>query len=335
MLARWLKINQPSDLIGLDIDSNTVKLLKINQYASPFKVEFFETAELPADTVVKGEIKNHQVAAQTIKNHLKKSGFVNKNIALAIPRSSTITKNITIDSRLSEEDIESRVWIEARNQFPELVGEIYIDFSILGPSADDPNQLDLMLVACRKDVLKPYLEVLNLAGATPKIVDVNNYALERALSVILKRTPEVKTAALLNLDSGSSTLIVIHENKLIYSQDETFDGLRLMKQIRELPKDVPNYIETIKEKLSAHIRHTMHFFYSSRPNINIEKLYLSGDCALLDNVATVIQQETGLDTQIADPFSGMTMSRSVDEKELKKQEPAMMLCFGLALSSAK
>lgn len=330
-----MQLNKPNNLIGLDLGTELIKLLKINSYSSPCKVEFFEMAAMPANAVVKGEFKDLAAIADLLKSLVKKVNLTDKNFALAIPRSSTITKNITIDSRLSEDDIESRVWIEAKNHFPELVGDIYLDFSIIGPSAQDPNQLDLILVACRKDILKPRLEILNMAGVTPRIVDVNNFALERALGIILKRNAQLKTSALLNLDLNLSSLIVVQDGKLIYSHDETFDGVRLMKQMSELPKDSPNYIEMLKERLSAHLRHTMHFFYSSRPHVSIDKLMVSGDCAVIEKLTEYIQQEVGLETEIADPFMDMNISSAVNKEEIKKQAPTLMLCCGLALSSVK
>jgi type IV pilus assembly protein PilM len=331
MFTAWMKLKKPKNLIGLDIDSNQIKLLKIDTHSSPSKIEVFDIAELPANAVVKSEIKDTASVATVLKNQIRKTGITQTEFALAMPRSSTIIKNITLDGRFSEADMESRVWIEAKNNFPELIGNIYLDFAILGPT-EDPNILDVILVACRKEILNPYLDVLQQAGLTPKIVDVSNFVLERSLALIAKRTPEIKTVALINLDLTLSTLIVVHEGKLIYSHDESFDGARLLNQVKEFPKDSPNYFEMLKEKLSAHLRHSMHFFYSSRSHIDIQKMILSGDCAVLDNLTTYVQQEIGVDTVLADPFQDFEMSSAINQADLKKQAPALMICCGLALS---
>lgn len=330
----WMALHKNNQIVGLEIGSNSLKLLKINSSTTPKKIENFSIASLPPDAIVKGEIKDYAAVAQVLKNMVKQAGITTKEFALSIPRSSTVIKNITIDSRLSEDEIESRAWIEAKNHFPELVGDIFLDFSILGPAAQDASQLELVLVACRKDQLKPYMDVLHMAGLNPAIIDVNNYALERALSLIANETAS-STIALLNLDFTLSTLIVVHENKLIYAHDEAFDGNRLLKQVREFPKDSPNYVDLLKDSLSAHLRHTIHFFYSSRPNINIDKIILSGDCVTLSSMDLVVHQVTGIETQLANPFVDMTPSSMVNANELKQNAPALMLCCGLALSTVK
>lgn len=331
LFLRKLIRDKEKGLIGLDIGSDSLKLLKINSSESPFKIENFSISSLPANT---NKEKDYSIIADTLKKMMKESGVSVSSVALAIPRSSAIIKNITIDSRLTEDEIESRAWIEANRHFPDLVGNIHLDFSILGPSVQDSTQIELILVACRKDQIKPYLEILQLAGLTPKIVDVNSYALERALNVVATMTtPPIKTIAMLNLDFTLSTLIVMQEGKLTYAHDQSYDGHRLMNQAKTVEPNNPKYMDILKETLSAHLRHSIHIFFSSRPNVSVEKIILSGDCSTLPELATFVQHEIGIDTVIADPFANMTMDSRINAEEFQKHKSSLMLCLGLALST--
>src|SRR5438445_7794716 len=151
LFIRWLKNHNGNDLMGLDISSDFIKLLKINSIKQAYRIENFAIEPTPAGAIVNGEIKEYAKIGGVIKSMLKKSGIATAEFALAIPCSSVIIKNITIDKRLSEDEIESRAWIEANRLFPDLVGNIYLSFDILGPSIQDSSQLELMLVACRKE----------------------------------------------------------------------------------------------------------------------------------------------------------------------------------------
>lgn len=321
-----------SELIALDLGSDIIKLLIIDTNKTPYRIEKFATIQLPPGSIVKNEIKTPAVIADLLKTTIRQANISTKTAALAISRSSTIIKNIAVDSRLSPDEIETRAWIEANHQFPDLVGDSYLDFSIVGPSAKGPSQLELILVACRKDVIKPYLELLQLAGLKAKIVDVNSFALERALSIMANTFPECKTIALLNLDFALSTLIVMQDNKLVYAHDEKFDAQRLQNQIREAGQDSVKLQAALKDNLSTHLRHTMHFFFSTRPNIAIEKLFLAGDCVKEVDLTQFIHNETGLETLLANPFVNMEISPDVNQGELKNYAPALVLCTGLALS---
>lgn len=395
-----------NNLVGLDIGADSLKLLKINTVGNQYRVENFAIAPLPPGAIVKDEIKEPITIGTILKTMFRQSGLNIKNVALAIPRSSTIIKNITVDKRLSPEEIESRAWIEANRLFPDLVGDIYLDFAVAGPNPQDGSQIEIVLVACRKDQIKPYFEVLKQSGLVAKIMDVNCYALERALPLALPQASPLKTVALLNLNFTLSSLIVVQDGTLIHAHDQSFDGQRLITQIHDFlqkagttipaeatpqPPQTQNasptgaevladveaqtlakmeaqavaeveaasaaasppattaevvatpevknapvdpetqHMNIFKETLSSHLRHTMHFFFSSRPGITIQKIILSGDCAGLPKLANYIQQEIGVETEIADPFKNMTMG-NINTNDLQKNASALMVCCGLALS---
>lgn len=343
LLQRW-KHYTSEQIIGLDIGPGFVKLLKVNSAVEPCDIEGFSIVALPSGTIAKEEIKNPAAIKEALQEVLEDSGVKVKNVAFAIPRSATIIKTITVDARLSASDIESRAWIEANHHFPDLVGDIYLDFDIVGPTAQDPSQLDLLLVACRKDHVKPYLDILSDSGFKVKVVDVNCYALERALALYMQQFPKIKTVALLNLDFNISSLIVVHQGQMVYAHDHSYEGFYLMtqvKQYQEGKKEVEismadtAYVDILKAGISAHLRHSMHFFYSSRPHITIEKLVLSGDCSAIPCLNQFIQQETGLETIVADPFANMTLEPVVDQSLLKQHASSLMLVTGLALSKLK
>ena len=221
------------DLIGLDIGADRIKLLKLNLASTPVQIIEYESTPLPAGAIVKDEIKNPVAIGTALRDMLRKSGITAKYAAVAIPRTLAIIKTISIDKRFTAEDIESRAWIEANRLFPDLVGNIYLDFTITGPSLQSPDQMDLLLVACRKEHIKPYLEIVQQGGLIPKIIDVNCYALERALQAVLPQEAKTQTIALLNVNLTQSSMIVIHNRQLIHAHDQTYDGARLMKQVED------------------------------------------------------------------------------------------------------
>lgn len=347
LLQKW-KQSAAEQLVGLDMGPGFIKLLKMDPEDDPCMVEAFGLVPLPAGAIAKDEIKDPAAVGAALRQILDETQVKTRNVALAIPRSSTIIKTITVNKKLNSADIESRAWVEANHHFPDLVGDIYLDFDIVGPSAQDPTQLDLLLVACRKDQVKPYLDVLQDNGLIAKVVDVNCYALERALSLFMQKSPDLKTVALLNLDYNVSSLIVVHENQMIYAHDHSYEGLYFSTQVQQYldahkdAKDLlktlanaPEYQDILKAGTSAHLRHSMHFFYSSRPHITVQKLVLAGACAAIPHLNSFIEKETGIETVLAAPFEGMTIAPSIDQKLLQQYAPSLMLCAGLALSKQK
>ncbi len=340
MFLRWWKKHTNIDLIGLEINSTAIKLLEIKTIETSYSIENFAVIPLPAGAVTKDQISNPAIIATLLKDTFKTNGIQTKNIALAIPRSSVIIKNISIDKRLNASEMEARAWVEANRHFPDLIGDIYLDFTIIGPSSEDPALVDLILVACRKEQINPYIDLLQLSGLIPKVIDVNCYALDRTLSVILKENKSTNAIAMLNLNLTLSSLIVSHASNLIYAHDHSYDGNRLLAQVKKFKEENENidfsqngpYKELLNENLSSHLRHTMHFFYSSRTNINIGKIYISGECATIPNIAEFIRQEVNIETEIANPFLHMSPNEKINKTELQQYAPTLALCCGLALS---
>lgn len=343
------KQSTSKDLMGLDFGPGSLKLLRIKKASSQYEVENFTLISIPADVYVKGVIKDSAAMVYLLKEAFKSSKSTTRNVAFAIPRFSTLIKTITIDKRLKAEDIESRAWIEANRLFPDLVGDIYLDFIITGPSPTDKSQLELLFVACRKDQIKPYLDIIREAGLIAKIVDLNSYALERAISCAIPQDAKLETIGLLNINLNLSTFIVIQNKNLIHAQDQSYDGNRLLHQTQEYLKnsekkptqnysellDDPQYYAILKERLISHLRHTLHSFHSSRPHVQIQQILLSGDCATVPAMNLFIEKEMQMQSVIANPFLNMKLAPIINQDELQQYAPTLMLCCGLALSNVK
>lgn len=348
MILNWLKRSASKNLLGLDFGSDTIKILEISATENNKKIENYAIAPLPTGAIVASEIKNSQAVIHTLKEIAEDTNFTTKKVAIAIPRASVVIKNTTIDSRLSEDEIESRAWIEANNQFPELIGGIYLDYQLLGSVSGRADKTEMMLIACRKEQIDPYLSVLSESNFEAKVIDVNTYALERSFFLLKKHNVALEPKALLNFDLTLSTLIVTQKEDLIYSRDHSYDAHRFMTQVTKYLKEdtqfamslesqanptIPSaYQDILKENLISHLRHIMHFFHASRPNVNLQTLVLSGECVQIPHLTEFIKQELNINTEIANPLAKMSLASSLDEINLQKQAPSLMLACGLALN---
>lgn len=329
-------------IIGLDINSDPLKLLKINRTDSSCLIEELSILPLSDNQITDNKITDNGQIAATIKKMFEQANIKTKEVAIAIPRSIAIMKNITIDARLTDEEIESRAWIEAQHHFPDLVGDIFMDFYINGISTKNSSQLDLTLVACRKSQINPYLDILKEAGLVAKIVDIDCYALERALPLVSTPGAESENIAMFNLNKNTSMLIVVRNGKLVYAHDQGYDGKRLLAQTTHYlenkqidPEDLSNdpaYQEILKNCLGSHLRHALHFMYTSQSDIVLKKIILVGDCAPIAGLASFIERETGIECGLGDLSSHVTLAPHINKNDFDAHALGLVLCCGLALS---
>jgi type IV pilus assembly protein PilM len=343
------KLKQPAaqNYVGVDIGGQRIKVLQINAHETPFKIEHFGIADLPDGAIVKEEIKNVPAIADTLYSLFKTHDITTKEVAIAIPKSLAVIKTVSIDSRFTESEIESKAWVEANRHFPDLIGNIYLDFAIAGPDIHDPNQSELVLVASRKDHVNPYLEIIDQAGLKIQTIDINCYVYERVLRRINQYEMSLHTIGMLNLNSNLSSFVVLNDNRLIHAHDHAFDVTKLLPQVKSyftekyhdqvdemhLATD-ENYFSILRANLLSHLRHTIHFFYSSRPNISIQRLMLSGELTTIPHLAAFVQKEIGLETEMTNPVRDMTMNNNVNGEQLNRYAPELTLCCGLAIYSA-
>ena len=65
----------------------------------------------------------------------------------------------------------------------------------------------------------------------------------------------------------------------------------------------------------------------------IDYLIVSGGSAAVEGLDTLLSEELGMHTVIADPFQNMTISENIDKDELAKNAAQYMVAAGLALRS--
>ena len=81
---------------------------------------------------------------------------------------------------MSERDLEGQVEIQADQYIPFPMEEVSFDYEIVGPNENDPELMDVLLVATRTDNVEQRQVAVEGAGLKAHIVDVEAFALENA-----------------------------------------------------------------------------------------------------------------------------------------------------------
>lgn len=171
-------------LLGIDISSTSVKLLELSRSGGRYKVEAYAVEPLPPNAVVEKNIVELEGVGQALSRVLVKAKTNLKSAVVAVAGSAVITKTIEMEAGLSEDELENQLKIEADQYIPYPLEEVAIDFEVQGLSARNPERVDVLLAACRKENVEVREAALALAGLTAKVVDVEAYALERSYALL-------------------------------------------------------------------------------------------------------------------------------------------------------
>jgi len=337
----------------LDVSSTTVKLLEISRQGDGYRVENYGVKALPANAVVEKNINDVEAVAQVVKAVVQQTRTKVRDAAVAVAGSAVITKIIEMPGDLSEEAMETQISLEADQYIPYPLEEVALDFDIKGVSAKNPDQVEVLLAACRRENVDMRASVLELADMVPRVVDVEAYTMERAFTLIQDQLEDQQEQIVAIVDIGATmtTLSVLIDGKTIYTREQLFGGKQLTEEIQRryglsteeaglakkqggLPDDYePEVLEPFKDAVVQQVTRSLQFFFSSSQYNDVDHIVLAGGVASLEGLAGVIEEKLGTSASVANPFVNMSISSKVNSAALINDAPALMIATGLALRS--
>ncbi|WP_433767968.1 pilus assembly protein PilM [Pseudomonas putida] len=340
-------------LLGIDISSTSVKLLELSRQGDRYRVEAYAVEPLPANAVTEKNIAELEGVGQALARVVTKARTSLKNVAVAVAGSAVITKTIEMDAGLSDDEMESQLKIEADQYIPYPLDEVAIDFEVQGASARNPERVNVLLAACRKENVEVREAALTLAGLTARVVDVEAYALERSFGLLANHTmvsPE-RLVAVVDIGATMTTLSVLLGGRIIYTREQLFGGRQLTEEIQRrygltveqaglakkqggLPSDyVSAVLQPFREALVQQVSRSLQFFFASGQYHAVDHIVLAGGTASVSGLDRLIEQQLGTPTLVANPFADMTLNTKVNAAALASDAPALMIACGLALRS--
>lgn len=343
-----------SSLLGIDISSTSVKLLELSRVGDRFKVESYAVEPLPANAVVEKNIAELEGVGNALLRVVAKARTATRGVALAVSGSAVITKSIEMDAGMTDDEMENQLKLEADQYIPYPLEEVAIDFEVQGPSARNPERVEVLLAACRKENVEVREAALAVAGLTARVVDVEAYALERAFGLLapqLRDTERPLTVAVVDVGATLTTLSVLHGGRIIYTREQLFGGRQLTEEIQRryglsveeaglakkqggLPDDyVAEVLQPFREAVVQQVSRSLQFFFAAGQFHQVDYIVLAGGTASLAGLDQLIQQRIGTPTLVANPFADMALNSKVNAGALASDAPALMIACGLALRS--
>lgn len=351
MLNKWFHKKNKS-LLGIDISSAYVKIVEISHDGERYHLHAYAREPLPEGAMEGNTIKENDAVSATIKRAMTSAKFTSKRAAIAVPDSAVISKVIQLNDGLSDEEMEELVVIEADKFIPYSIDEINIDFEVQGPSKKNASLLDVLIVASRAENVSLRADAVTQAGLEAAIVEVESYAVERAVHFMASDLPAEgvdKIIAVLDIGLNYTQLYVFNGLKLIFSREEDFGSRIIVDSISQqynishedafslassgqLPEDYDEKVlMPFKEMVLTQIKRTLQFFYSTSHYNFIDQLLLSGGAVKQEGLVELIQSELSIPAQIVNPMKHLELAPSIDQSALEEDAPSLLIACGLAL----
>jgi type IV pilus assembly protein PilM len=307
-------------------------------------------ADIPPGIIEDGSIKDPEPVADAIRQLYKTYNIKEHNVAISIGGYSVIVKKINVQT-MSEEQLQETIHFEAEQYIPFDISDVNLDFQILGENEQNPNQMSVLLVAAKKEMIDDYINLTQLAGLNPCIIDVDAFALQNIFESSYDLEDE--NVALIDIGASKTSLNILKGATSVFMRDVSLGCGQINQKITSLIDCTPEEAEQLKfgdesEKISqedlsgivssvvadwcTEIRRALDFFYSTYPDDQIKKIVLSGGGGNIKEFRQLLAVETSAEVQTINPFESLHVDDDrFDIPYIERIAPQASICLGLAL----
>jgi len=336
-------------LVGVDIGSSAVKALELTKSKKGYQVSGFSYEALGPDSVVDGAIMDSTSVAAAVRRTLTAGKFKPKGVAAGVSGHSVIVKRVVLPVATAEE-VDASIQFDAEQYIPFQISEVNLDYQVVGDAGMDDIGMEVLLVVAKKDKIRNHTNVINLAGRTPEIVDIDAFALQNAFEANYKVSPTA-TIALLNIGASLMNINITKGGIPLFIRDVSVGGnqytdilqkelqlsfqeaedLKLGKGAASEAEMVQPLIESISDMLVMEVQKTFDFFRETYPSEKITQVLISGGTSRVPGLAQKIEEAFDCPTEVMDPFKSITLGPKVDAAKVTSLGPALAVAVGLAL----
>ena len=339
------------DLVGIDIGSSSVKLVQLKEVRGGYQLVNLGIAPLPADAIVDNAIMDSSAVVGTIRDLLLSLKIKEKNVATSVSGHSVIIRKIQLPV-MTEEEMESSIQWEAEQYIPFEISEVNLDFQILGPDANDPSQMNVILVAAKKDFVNDYVALFKECGLNPAVMDVDCFAVANVYEANYPDSND-EVVALIDLGASSLNVNVLKGGMSVFTRDIQLGGNSYNEELQKrlglnsedaekvkLGGDLPGIssstvatvIEDATEALTTDIQRSLDFFSASSADERPKRIYITGGVSSVPAIRGSLSQRLGVDVQVLDPWRQITYNKKTfDPDYLKSVGPLFTVAVGLAM----
>ncbi len=337
--------------VGLDIGSGFVKAAIVDHSADEPRLVRLASLPLVPDAIVEGEIMDPPMVVDTIQAVIQALGVKTRSVVTAVGGRDVIVKKIKME-RMPAADAREVITWEAEQYVPFDMENVQLDFQILDPGADG-LQMNVLLVAAKKELVEQRVSLLADAGLTAAIVDVDAFALFNGFEHSYP-TASRGMAALVNVGHEVATVIVHEDGVPIVTRDIPFGSKHLREDLRRLHGFSSEEAEAVIQGRSKRIdeveklliergtdlalaieRATAFLSADQGMGNGIGAVYLSGGAARIPKLQDALAARMRVRIEVVNPFQRLDVAPDATAEMPEEDSAAMwMLPVGLALRPA-
>ena len=342
--------SEGKNLVGVDIGSSSIKVAEIKEGRKGQRTLVrFGYHPLPSQTVVDGHVMNTGAVVEGLEKLFHKAK--RRDVALRASGHSVIIKKIAMPLMTAAELSEQINW-EAEQHIPFDLAEVQIDYEVLHQRPDQ-GQMDVLLVAAKREEINDLTNLAVEARLRPKVVDLDAFTVQNVYEMGYGRPSPEQTVVLIHVGNALTTINILSDGTTAFTRDIANGGSAITEEIQRqlgisqeeaeayklggdgrgiVPKEVPDIINQVVEQLAGEIQRSLDFYLATSGDRDINGIFVSGGTANVQSLLDAIANRSRVHVERLDPLRVASPdSRSVDPMVISGRTSQAVVAMGLSL----
>jgi type IV pilus assembly protein PilM len=337
------------NLVGVDIGTTSIKVCEVREDRKGNRALVrFGFHPLPPQTIVDGHIMNAGAIVDGLDRLFHK--VKRRDVALRVSGHSVIIKKITMPVMTTAELAEQINW-EAEQHIPFELADVQIDYQVVS-RREDQGQMDVLLVAAKKEEIGDLTNLALEAKLRPRVVDLDAFTVQNCYEMAYGPAPADQTVVLLHVGASLTTLNILSQGTTAFTRDVVNGGNAITEEIQRqlgvsqeeaeaykcgtaagmVPDEVPNIVRDVVETLAGEIQRSLDFYLATSGDREIHKVFVSGGTANVQALHDEIAERCQVDVVPLDPLLvAQPDPKTVDPVALQGRTSQAVVAYGLAL----
>jgi type IV pilus assembly protein PilM len=339
-------------LVGVDIGSSAVKAVELKvggKGGDEYQLLNIGIESLPPEAIVDGAIMDSGAVIDSIQRLFQENKIKTSDVATGVSGNAVIVKKISLPQMSAEELDESITW-EAEQYIPFDIQDVKLDYELL--ESGSGGNMDVLLVAVKRDKISEYTSAITQAGKNAAIVDVDVFALQNCYEINYGIDPG-RVVALLNIGASIMNVNVVKGATSVFNRDigaggnqytdaiqkdlnlsfEQAEALKKGEQVEgAAPESLHPILQAVSENIAMEIQKTFDFFRATSQEDRIDQIFLSGGTAKIHGLRDLLQDRFGAPVELLNPFLNVRYSeKDFNPDYLEDIGPSAAIAVGLAV----
>ena len=337
--------------VGLDIGSSLIKVVEVDHSKDAPVLTRYGIIKLPPEAIVEGEIMDQSLVIEGIQECMTKAGTANKDVVTAVSGRAVIVKKVVMD-KMNPDDAKEAIFWEAEQHVPFDIDDVCLDFQVLKEDVG-ANQMEILLVAAKKEMVNTHADIIRDAGYNPRIIDVDSFAIQNAIELNADRAGGLVTG-LVNIGSDVTNINIIQDNIPYFTRDLSVGSNVFIEAIqRNLGVDFEEadamlcgeteiddeeraheVIAEAAEEISMGIERSISFLKTAGDAEQIDEVILSGGGARIPGLKEILSEKHDIEFKVNRAISQIERTDNLFEDagdDMERVGPLLTVALGLAL----